>query len=124
MAGCSSTGSSEVTSAAERGLDTETLLATNNKPFIAASEIPQGDAEGLKSQLLNLKDGDELIIPVGQYEDLGQFDITASNVTIKAEEAGKAWLTGLVQINQYQVGRRSLYRWWPGRAYGWHYLPW
>lgn len=99
MAGCSSTGSSEVTSAAERGLDTETLLATNTKPFIAASEIPQGDAEGLKSQLLNLKDGDELIIPVGQYEDLGQFDITASNVTIKAEEAGKAWLTGLVQIN-------------------------
>ncbi|GAL25250.1 hypothetical protein JCM19239_5140 [Vibrio variabilis] len=62
MAGCSSTGSSEVTSAAERGLDTETLLATNTKPFIAASEIPQGDAEGLKSQLLNLKDGDELII--------------------------------------------------------------
>ncbi|MFA0087810.1 polysaccharide lyase 6 family protein [Vibrio sp. E150_011] len=102
VTGCMSTGEGAgdtVMAASERGLNTETLLANNTKPFVTGSEIGEGDTQALKEQLLNLKDGDELVIPKGKYSDLGQFDITANNVTIKAEQAGTAWFTGLVQIN-------------------------
>ncbi|MFM2660953.1 polysaccharide lyase 6 family protein [Vibrio chagasii] len=52
----------------------------------------------LKAQFENLKDGDEVVIPNGKYANLGQVTITANDVTIRAEQAGSAWLTGLIQF--------------------------
>ncbi|MGF1681442.1 polysaccharide lyase 6 family protein [Photobacterium minamisatsumaniensis] len=82
----------------DRGLDTQSYLADWDKPVITSDSIAAGDAVKLKQQLLNLKDGDELVIPSGKYEDMGQFEITASNVTIRAQEPGTTWFTGSIQI--------------------------
>ncbi|PMH40330.1 hypothetical protein BCU68_16300 [Vibrio sp. 10N.286.49.B3] len=74
-------------------------VEVNSKAIIDANAILPGDAQALKTQLLNLKDGDTLEIDAGKYADLGQFNITANNVVIKAKQEGTAWFTGSVQIN-------------------------
>jgi poly(beta-D-mannuronate) lyase len=74
-------------------------LETNSKPLVSSNTLTTADAQILKTQLLNLKDGDTLDIAPGKFANLGKIDITANNVTIKATEPGKTWLTGAVQIN-------------------------
>ncbi|MDR9830402.1 polysaccharide lyase 6 family protein [Vibrio sp. FNV 38] len=100
VGGCASNSIESVEPQAiqDRGLDTETYLANWDKPTISSDSIPSGDAVSLKQQILNLKDGDEFVIPAGKYADMGQFEIKANNITIRAEEAGQAWFTGSLQI--------------------------
>lgn len=52
----------------------------------------------LKERLLNLKEGETLTIAPGKYHNLGELRIRTNNITIKAEQPGTAWLTGLVQL--------------------------
>ena len=77
------------------------LLNSERLNVIQSDEIKQVDtkaSEQLRNQLLTLKDGDTLNIPAGRYHQLGEVNIKASNVVIKAETAGTVMLTGLVQL--------------------------
>ncbi|MCZ8486625.1 hypothetical protein O9993_18815 [Vibrio lentus] len=60
--------------------------------------IRRASGRALKHNLKNLKDGDEVIIPNGNTCELSQVTITANDITIKAEQAGSAWITGLIQF--------------------------
>ncbi|ANO35538.1 hypothetical protein A6E01_20210 (plasmid) [Vibrio breoganii] len=99
MAGCAATTNSVDVGSTADLINTETMLKEYDKPVIAASSIPVGDAVALKAQLLNLKDGQTLVLPAGKYADLGRFDLKTNNITIKAEKAGTAWFTGSIQMN-------------------------
>ncbi len=77
------------------------LLATDRLATVDGNTVAEASAEqteALKQQLLNAKDGETVTIADGQYADLGVIKIEANGVTIKAENPGKAWLTGLVQL--------------------------
>ncbi|MEZ9205533.1 polysaccharide lyase 6 family protein [Vibrio splendidus] len=76
-------------------LSSDRLAEVDGDTLVVASEE---QVAALKAQFENLKDGDEVIIPAGKYANLGQVTITANDITIKAEQAGSAWLTGLVQF--------------------------
>ncbi|WP_299692492.1 polysaccharide lyase 6 family protein [uncultured Vibrio sp.] len=76
-------------------LSSDRLTEVDGNTLAVASEAQMS---ALKTQFENLKDGDEVVIPNGKYANLGQITITANNITIKAEQAGAAWLTGLVQF--------------------------
>ncbi|MFA0228568.1 chondroitinase-B domain-containing protein, partial [Vibrio sp. 10N.261.45.A7] len=66
----------------------------NTAPVVSVTE----QAAALKAQFENLNDGDEVVIPAGKYANLGQVTITANDITIKAEQAGSVWITGLIQF--------------------------
>ncbi|WP_162063900.1 chondroitinase-B domain-containing protein [Vibrio taketomensis] len=53
----------------------------------------------LKEKLESAKDGDIISIANGKYPNLGSVKVSANNLIIKADNAGQAWLTGLVQLN-------------------------
>ncbi|MEZ9569343.1 polysaccharide lyase 6 family protein [Vibrio splendidus] len=76
-------------------LSSDRLTEVDGNTLAVASEE---QVAALKAQFENLKDGDEVVIPAGKYANLGQVTITANDITIKAEQAGSAWLTGLVQF--------------------------
>jgi poly(beta-D-mannuronate) lyase len=82
-------------------LSSEGLVAGLSRPAIEISSIQPATAKAvaeLKLEMSNAKDGQTIIIPSGRYENLGVVNITANNVTIKAQDAGETLLTGLVQI--------------------------
>ncbi|MCY9825455.1 polysaccharide lyase 6 family protein [Vibrio chagasii] len=76
-------------------LSSDRLAEVDGNTLAVASEE---QVAALKAQFENLKDGDEVVIPNGKYANLGQVTITANDVTIRAEQAGSAWLTGLIQF--------------------------
>ncbi len=76
-------------------LSSDRLAEVDGNTLSVASEE---QVATLKAQFENLKDGDEVVIPDSKYANLGQVTITANDVTIRAEQAGSAWLTGLIQF--------------------------
>ncbi|PSW20493.1 alginate lyase [Photobacterium sanctipauli] len=93
--------SSTLASSNLEALSSEQLVAATSRTLVDASDIAQVSAEAaeqLKQQLVNAKDGETITIPAGRYANLGVVEITANDVTVKAEEAGTVLLTGLVQL--------------------------
>ncbi|MDR9825357.1 polysaccharide lyase 6 family protein [Vibrio sp. FNV 38] len=77
------------------------LLATERLSTVDGAELSvhsEADVTALKAQIENAQDGTTITIPAGKYPHLGVVTVKASNVTIKAEEVGSTWLTGLVQL--------------------------
>lgn len=77
------------------------LLSTTRLDNVDGSALIEHSAQEtakLKAQLENAADGDTVTLPAGKYADLGVVTISANNITINAEQAGSAWLTGLVQF--------------------------
>ncbi|MDV5169973.1 polysaccharide lyase 6 family protein [Photobacterium rosenbergii] len=99
LVGCGSTGSSVNTVDIETSAVNTSTLTVNDKTVITSESILPADGQALKQQILDLQDGDTLVVPAGKYADLGVFNISANNVTIKAEQQGTVWFTGSVQIN-------------------------
>lgn len=82
-------------------LNSEQLVAGLSRQAIDLESIQSATPEAvsqLKLEMTNAKDGQTITIPTGRFADLGIVTINADNVIIKAEEAGKTLLTGLVQI--------------------------
>lgn len=82
-------------------IDRSYLLSSDRLTEVDGNTINVASEEqvaALKAQFENLKDGDEVVIPNGKYANLGQVTITANDITVKAEQAGSVWLTGLVQF--------------------------
>ncbi|MGF1826958.1 polysaccharide lyase 6 family protein [Vibrio splendidus] len=82
-------------------IDRSYLLSSDRLTEVDGNTINVASEEqvaALKAQFENLKDGDEVVIPNGKYANLGQITITANDITVKAEQAGSVWLTGLVQF--------------------------
>lgn len=82
-------------------LEKDQLLHSERLALVDSQTIAANDSvktAQLKQQLENLQAGQTLLIPAGKYQDLGVVEISANNVTIRAEQAGKTWLTGLVQL--------------------------
>ncbi|PMH42621.1 alginate lyase [Vibrio sp. 10N.286.49.B3] len=80
----------------------ESLLASERLQTIAKQDVQassQKNIDALKAQFANVKDGDVITIPAGKYPDFGYIEIAANNVTIKAEQPGTAWMTGLLQFD-------------------------
>ncbi|MBM7036614.1 polysaccharide lyase 6 family protein [Vibrio ulleungensis] len=78
------------------------LLATDRLATVDGATIKeqsQAQVEALKQQLENAVDGSTITIAAGKYSHLDVVNITANNITIKAEQPGSVWLTGLVQLN-------------------------
>ncbi|MCT7943009.1 polysaccharide lyase 6 family protein [Shewanella holmiensis] len=75
------------------------MAEQNNKTIIESATLQNEDAQALATKIKQLKSGDTLIIKPGKYENLGKFDIKTDNITIKAEQPGTVWFTGLVQVN-------------------------
>ncbi len=78
-----------------RLLDSNRLHEISKTTITNASE---SQSEKLKEQFKLLENGQTIIIPKGKYENFGQINISENNITIKAEEAGTVWFTGLVQF--------------------------
>ncbi|UPR34537.1 polysaccharide lyase 6 family protein [Vibrio cyclitrophicus] len=82
-------------------IDRSYLLSSDRLTEVDGNTLDVASEEqvaALKAQFENLKDGDEVVIPNGKYANLGQVTITANDITVKAEQAGSVWLTGLVQF--------------------------
>ncbi|CAK1745241.1 polysaccharide lyase 6 family protein [Vibrio crassostreae] len=82
-------------------IDRSYLLSSDRLTEVDGNTLDVASEEhvaALKAQFENLKDGDEVVIPNGKYANLGQVTITANDITIKAEQAGSAWITGLIQF--------------------------
>jgi poly(beta-D-mannuronate) lyase len=82
-------------------LTRDELLATDRLAMVDGSTIEdQSHAKvaELKQKLENAEDGSTIVIEAGKYQGLDLVTITANNLTIKAEQAGSVWLTGLVQL--------------------------
>lgn len=82
-------------------LSSEQLVAGLSRPAIDLDSVqlatPEA-TEALKQQMSDAKDGETISIPSGRFANLGIVNITADNVTIKAEQPGKTLFTGLVQV--------------------------
>lgn len=76
-------------------LSSDRLTEVDGDTLAVASEE---QVAALKARFENLQDGDEVVIPNGKYANLGQVTITANDITIRSEQAGSAWLTGLIQF--------------------------
>lgn len=76
-------------------LTTDRLTTVDGAELASASEV---EVLKLKAEIENAQDGDIVTIPSGKYADLGIVTVTANNLTIKAESAGEAWFTGLMQF--------------------------
>ncbi|CAM4462806.1 polysaccharide lyase 6 family protein [Vibrio agarivorans] len=77
------------------------LLATERLNTVDGAELTvksEAEVAALKAQIENAKDGATITIPAGKFPHLDVVTVTANNITIKAEQAGSAWLTGLVQL--------------------------
>ncbi|QIA65747.1 alginate lyase [Vibrio astriarenae] len=77
------------------------LLSTDRLATVDGAELNQAseaDVAALKAQIENAEAGSTITIPAGKYPHLGVVTVTANNITIKAEQAGATWLTGLVQL--------------------------
>ncbi|MFA0413294.1 chondroitinase-B domain-containing protein [Vibrio renipiscarius] len=80
----------------------DTLLSSDRLSSISSADLidhSQQAVQALKHRLETAKDGENILITSGKYAHLGEVKITADNLTIQAEEPGKTWFTGLVQIN-------------------------
>jgi poly(beta-D-mannuronate) lyase len=82
-------------------LSSEQLVAGLSRPAVNIDSVqlatPEA-TEALKQQISNAQDGETISIPSGRFANLGVVNITADNVTIKAEQPGKTLFTGLVQL--------------------------
>ncbi|GAM57772.1 alginate lyase precursor [Vibrio ishigakensis] len=76
-------------------LESDRLTVIDKASITDATEAQVAE---LRERILNAKDGETIVIAPGKYNGLGQLTITANNITIKAEKAGTAWVTGLVQF--------------------------
>lgn len=77
------------------------LLATDRLNTVdgSALEAQSADAvQALKQQMENAEDGTTITIPAGKYADLDIVTVKANDITIKAEQPGSVWLTGLAQL--------------------------
>ena len=91
----------EQTAPAINDIDRSYLLSSDRLAEVDGNTLAVASEEQvatLKAQFESLKDGDEVVIPNGKYANLGQVTINANDVTIRAEQAGSAWLTGLIQF--------------------------
>lgn len=77
-------------------LNSERLFPISSQSLSTHSEQT---VQTLKARLESAKNGDVISISNGKYPNLGSVKISADHVIIKAENAGQAWFTGLVQLN-------------------------
>ncbi|MCG7513460.1 polysaccharide lyase 6 family protein [Vibrio sp. MMH1-50] len=77
------------------------LLATDRLNTVDGSALQAQSADtvqALKQQMENAADGTTITIPAGKYADLDIVTVKANDITIKAEQPGSVWLTGLAQL--------------------------
>ena len=84
-----------------QSLTAEQLVAGQSRELVDASKVEAADnaaVEALKQQLENAKPGEVISIAPGRYANLGVVELTADDITVKAEQPGTVLLTGLVQL--------------------------
>nr|WP_280925462.1 polysaccharide lyase 6 family protein [Shewanella holmiensis] len=77
------------------------LLESSRHTFVKLSAVPLAtdvQLNALKSQLTKAIDGEQIIIPRGDYRNLGLVNISANKLTIKAQNPGQTVFSGLVQL--------------------------
>ncbi len=108
LVGCNTSPSQTTEAAAPAVVETavnditrDYLLATDRLNTVdgSALEAQSADAvQALKQQMENAEDGTTITIPAGKYADLDIVTVKANDITIKAEQPGSVWLTGLAQL--------------------------
>ncbi len=108
LVGCNTSPSQTTEAAAPAVVETavnditrDYLLATDRLNTVDGSALQAQSADtvqALKQQMENAADGTTITIPAGKYADLDIVTVKANDITIKAEQPGSVWLTGLAQL--------------------------
>lgn len=108
LVGCNTSPSQTTEAAAPAVVETavnditrDYLLATDRLNTVDGSALEAQSADtvqALKQQMENAEDGTTITIPAGKYADLDIVTVKANDITIKAEQPGSVWLTGLAQL--------------------------
>lgn len=68
------------------------------KQKVSLSNLKEQKTQDLLERLKKLKNGEKLVIPNGEYKDLGIIKIKQNNIKISAENPGQVIFSGKVQI--------------------------
>lgn len=82
-------------------LTAEQLVEAASREVVDTTKVDvasEAAVEDLKQQLENAKPGEVISIAPGRYANLGVVELTADDITVKAELPGTVLLTGLVQL--------------------------
>ncbi|PSU33637.1 polysaccharide lyase 6 family protein [Photobacterium lutimaris] len=84
-----------------QSLTAEQLVEAATREVVDIASVESANeaaVKALKQQLENAKSGEVITIAPGRYANLGVVNLTADDITVKAEQAGTVLLTGLVQL--------------------------
>ncbi|MGF1735645.1 polysaccharide lyase 6 family protein [Photobacterium satsumensis] len=84
-----------------QSLTAEQLVEAASREVVNTTKVDvasEAAVEVLKLQLENAKPGEVISIAPGRYANLGVVELTADDITVKAEQPGTVLLTGLVQL--------------------------
>lgn len=108
LVGCNTSPSQTTEAAAPAVVETavnditrDYLLATDRLNTVDGGTLEVQSAEAvqaLKQQMENAEDSTTITIPAGKYADLEIVTVKANDITIRAEQPGSVWLTGLAQL--------------------------
>ena len=80
-----------------QSLTAEQLVAAQSRDVADITKVEAANeaaVEALKQQLENAKPGEVISIAPGRYANLGVVELTADDITVKAEQPGTVLLTG------------------------------
>ncbi|BCN24510.1 polysaccharide lyase 6 family protein [Vibrio alfacsensis] len=108
LVGCNTSPSQTTEAAAPAVVETavnditrDYLLATDRLNTVDGGTLEvqsAGAVQALKQQMENAEDSTTITIPAGKYADLEIVTVKAHDITIRAEQPGSVWLTGLAQL--------------------------
>nr|QGJ83311.1 endolytic alginate lyase [Photobacterium lutimaris] len=84
-----------------QSLTAEQLVEAASREVVNTTKVDVASdtaVEALKQQLENAKPGEVISIAPGRYANLGVVELTADDITVKADQPGTVLLTGLVQL--------------------------